>query len=119
MNKITNTKITFLTDLPPRLVTYKSGKYLYQNLFSFEDKQIKYFIENLQDNTIFLIFPFITITKNANDPYLRLSNQYLVTKQSNSELIQNYLLDQWEYSEWNIGDTSQYYLFFKLKTKKK
>jgi hypothetical protein len=51
-------------------------------------------LSKIQDNNIFLIFPFVTASTNLKDPYLRLSEPFLVTNQSNSYLITNFLIDQ-------------------------
>jgi hypothetical protein len=87
MKNLTQTHISFLSTINRNFEVDKSGKYHYLNLYKIELKNIAYFINKIKDDEIILIFPFITTTESPTDPYLRLSDQFLVTNKSNPELI--------------------------------
>jgi hypothetical protein len=115
MNNITNTYITFLSEIDKNLEIDKSEKYKFLNLYSWRIEIITIFINNIRDNDIFLIFPFITTTKRTDDPYLRLSNQFLVTNKSNPKLISDFLEKQWNKSDFMLSNESQCWLYIKYK----
>jgi hypothetical protein len=58
-----------------------------------------------------LILPIVTTTRRPGDAYLRLSDQFLVNKHSNIELICDFLENQWTYSGFDIEDNKSPYLF--------
>jgi hypothetical protein len=55
---------------------------------------IDLFIESIPENQILLIFPFITTSRKPEDSYLRLSNQFLINRNSNPKLIKDFLEEQ-------------------------
>jgi tRNA uridine 5-carbamoylmethylation protein Kti12 len=91
MKNLSQQNITFLSDIDKKFEIDKSQKYNYFNIYDYSVNHITNFIEQIDENEILLIFPFITTTKDLNDPYLRLSNQFLVNNQSNPILISKYL----------------------------
>lgn len=94
MKNITQNNITFLSDIDKKFEINKSEKYYYFNVFNYTPDHIYNFISQIRDNEIILIFPFLTTTEDLKDPYLRLSNQFLVNNQSNPALIARFLEDQ-------------------------
>ena len=50
-----------------------------------------YFIGQIKDEKIFSVFPLVSTTGNPCDPYLRLSNHFLITNRSNPKLILDYI----------------------------
>lgn len=115
MKNITKTHISFLSTIDKNLQIDKSKKYYYFNLYSWRLEIITRFISEIKDNDIYLIFPFITTTKRPNDAYLRLSDQFLVTNESNPKLISDYLESQWNYSGFEFSEDTQAWLYFKYK----
>jgi hypothetical protein len=114
MNNITQQNITFLSDIDQNFEIDKSEKYYYFNLGQNDIDKIRFFISNIRGNDIFLIFPFITTTRNPKDPYLRLSDQFIVTNQSNPKLISDYLDDKYTNCDFYV-ETTPAYLYFKYK----
>jgi hypothetical protein len=94
INNFTQTKISFLSTIDRNLKINKSRKYHYSHFNSLSLLVITSYIHQIKDDDILLIFPFITTTKRASDPYLRLSEPFLVTNQSNPILILEFLSDQ-------------------------
>jgi hypothetical protein len=64
---------------------------------------------------LFLILPFLTTSEDLKDPYLRLSNQFLVDNQSNPAMISRYLEDQWTNCDFYNESDNQIFLIFKYK----
>lgn len=60
-------------------------------MFDIDLNNIKNFISNLDDDKIYTIIPFISFNARYDEPYTVLSQQILVTKQSNPVLIGNYI----------------------------
>lgn len=115
MKNLTQQTITFLSDIDKKFSIDKSEKYYYLNMYNYDVNHITRFINNIGENDIYLIFPFISTTKDLNDPYLRLSNQFLVNDQSNPILISKYLEYRWVNSDFNNCEGSQAFLYFKFK----
>jgi len=44
---------------------------------------IVYFLSNIKDNEIYTVFPFLSSSGLTKDPYLRLSDHFLITKEMN------------------------------------
>lgn len=74
------------------------------------------FIKHIPPNQDVLIFPFITASKKKKpeDSYLRLSNQFLVNRDSNAKLISDFLDNQWIYSDFSSDKILC--LYFKYKS---
>ena len=109
----TTTKIDFLNDIDKSIqIDNKSEKYFYLKITNWDLYIINLFIEGIPDNHIFTVFPFITTSGYLKDPYLRLSDHFLVTNQSNAELISEFLNKQWNNTDFN---TDKGVTFFKLK----
>jgi hypothetical protein len=115
MKNLSQQNITFLSDIDKKFEIDKSQKYNYFNIYDYSVNHITNFIEQIDENEILLIFPFITTTKDLNDPYLRLSNQFLVNNQSNPILISKYLEYRWNTSDFSVNTDSQAFLIFKYK----
>jgi hypothetical protein len=115
INNLSRYEISFLSTIDKKFSLNKSSRYKYLHLDSWNLFQICMLLSKIQDNNIFLIFPFVTASTNLKDPYLRLSEPFLVTNQSNSYLITNFLIDQWNNSNFEVlGDNR---CWFNLKYK--
>jgi hypothetical protein len=102
MPNLTIKNITFLSDINKSYYVDKTEKYYYFRLNNLDVDNINNFIINIKDNQSYLIFPFITTTQNPDDPYLRLSNQFLINNQSNANLISKFLENQWAKSDFDL-----------------
>lgn len=115
MNKITQHQITFLSDIDRKFTIDKSEKYYYYKLNNFNAENVLNFLLQIKDNEIYLVFPFLTTSYFATDPFLRLSSQFLVTNQSNHKLIAEFLEHQWDNSSFIIEEGNSAFLYFKHK----
>jgi hypothetical protein len=115
MKNLTQTHISFLSTINRNFEVDKSEKYQYWNLYKIELKNWAYFISKIKEDEIILVFPFITTTERPTDPYLRLSDQFLVTNKSNPELITEYLNSQWINCDFDIVENRDYWLYIKYK----
>lgn len=108
--------ISFLIDFDKTINIDKSSKAYYHKIFTIDLELIAKFIEELNENEIYLINPLISIYCRYNDPYLALSRQFLVSNQSNPILITNFLINRLGIArndfESNLCD---YFLIFKYK----
>lgn len=116
---ISTERVTFLVDISKNIEVNKIGKSYYQKMFKINLDRIKIFINNIEDNKIYLINPFISVKCSIDTPYLNLSRQFLLTNKSHPELIFNFLneqidiwLNDFDIEEINGG---HYFLVFKFK----
>lgn len=117
LNKYISTDcITFLIDIDKVINIEKNGKYYYDKSFKIELENINNFLNNLEDDEVYLINPLISINCKYNDPYLTLSRQFLVTNQSKPKLITNFIINMFNKAkkEFNF-DVDNFYLLLKYK----
>ena len=116
---ITTNDITFLLDIDKSININKKGKSYYSKSFKIEYENIKNFILNLNDNEIYLINSFITVSCKLARPSLNLSRQFLLTNQSNPSLVTNFLQKQFKFGLFDFGiediNEGNYWLVFKYK----
>jgi hypothetical protein len=113
---ISTNNMTFLTDIDKSINVDKRGKAYYFKMFKIELDYITNFISNLEKNEIYLINPIISVNAHSSDPYLTLSRQFLLTDNSNPNLIYNYLSDQEEIANSDfVFEEGPYFLIFKYK----
>jgi hypothetical protein len=103
---ISTNEISFLNNL---IQIDKSGKIYYFKMFRIEFNEINNFINNLNDNEIYLVSPIISINCRSIDPYITLSDKFLVSNNSNPILINDYLIDQLEIARNNFNFYDSYY----------
>ena len=111
-NNFTSYKIDFLNHIDKNLSIDKSQKFFYLKIYNWKISHITLFLNKIKDNEIYTVFPFITTSGLQDDPYLRLSDHFLVTNKSNPELISNFLNDQWSKTDFT---TENGILYFKIK----
>jgi hypothetical protein len=88
---ISKNNITFLVDIDKSINVNKFGKSYYQKFFRIDLDLIKNFINIIEDNKIFLVFPLISVSCRIDTPYLNLSRQFLITNKSNPNLIYDFI----------------------------
>ena len=93
---ISTTDITFIKDISKQFKIDKTGEFKYFTFYNFESLMIKEFISSLDNNTLYTIIPFISITCKTDDPFLILSNQIIISKHSNYLTIINFLNAKYE-----------------------
>lgn len=92
MFEIISTKeITYLKDLDKRININKYGKYYYYKIYEFNNSNIWNFLNELDENKIYILIPFISANNRPDEPYIILSQQILITNNSNSLLISEYI----------------------------
>lgn len=115
MNNLTQTHISFPSTIDKKFQITIEKECYYLNLYSFKIENITYFISKIKNDQIYLIFPFITTTKHMGDPYLRLSNNFLVTNKSNTNLISEFLKHQWDNCDFEIKSNKDALLHIKYR----
>jgi len=94
--QLTTNEISFLVNIDRRINIDKNDKYYYYQISGINLASITNFILNIRNHDIVLVHPFISIKCRHNDPYLTLSRQFLLSNNSNSNLISEYLSYQLE-----------------------
>lgn len=115
--------ITLLCELDNKVNIIKEGRYKY-----WKNQDTKYesalhtnsvyrFLNQLDEDKLYIIIPFITINNKSNEPYIILSQQILVTNKSNALIITLYLNSKIDSSInlYEIHDLEEFYVTFKYK----
>lgn len=93
---LTTNEISFLIDFDKTININKSSKCKFHKMFKLQVESIRDFIMELDEDKIYMITPFISVNCRLNDPYLNLSRQFLISNNSNSNLIHDFLYSQLE-----------------------
>jgi hypothetical protein len=110
-------KVIFVDMIPKNININKTDKSFYFKSFLINNETITKFISGLPKNEIFLVSPFISRYDLSSDPCLLLSKQFLITSETNPNLITNYLNKQFNKSSSDLlnqiiqqrGKTLNYY----------
>lgn len=111
-------RIDFLSYIPKEILIDKKGQALYFKMEGLNINYISNFIYNIINNEVILIIPFITINNTIKDPYISLSPQFLLCKNSDPVLIYKYLSEQLNkaYEDYRIDhEDLTFNLYFKHK----
>jgi hypothetical protein len=105
---ISNRQITMLKDID------------YYYIPNMERIGIINFISKLDSNSVYIIIPIISMFGKTSDPHVILSKQFLITNNSSSIIIHdflNYKLDQAiiDFGLINLQDSNYFQLIFKYK----
>lgn len=107
-------QITFLRDIPSNIkVDMTSGwrhHYFEGSLIEISD-----FISKIGDNKIYLLIPLFASSKSLSLATLNLSEPFLVTNESNPQLIINFIMEQWNSSGFDLKGDRQITFSFKFK----
>jgi hypothetical protein len=74
--------ITLMKDLNDFFSISPRGKYKYFSTYSYDIQHLVDFLQLLDEDSIYIVIPFISKDGRLNDPSLFLSRQILVTKSS-------------------------------------
>jgi hypothetical protein len=111
MNLTTN-QITFLRDVHSSIkVDMSSGWRHYY--FDGSIEELSSFIKLIGDEKIYLLIPLFSGSNSLQTATL--SEPFLVDNKSNSALIINFVLDQWNSSGFNLREGTQITFSFKFK----
>ena len=126
MNKINLTQIkpyistkdiTFLLDFNRTIYIEKNGKSVYTKMFGISFDNIDSYISGLEFDKIYILNPFISVSSKYQDPVVCLSRPFLITNNSNSKIIHEYLHQQFItfYKQFDANMGSEYFLMFNHK----
>lgn len=114
---ISTDSITFMKDLNDFMSVSPKGKYKYFKTICFDIVEIKEFIHFLENDSIYIVIPFISNSGKLDDPLLILSRQFLVTDASNIITIRDYIWKQYTKAidDFNIDELDNYRCYFKFR----
>jgi hypothetical protein len=116
LQTISTNEITMLKDI--NNLINKKGKFGYFYVPFLEISGIIDFISKLEGNSIYTIIPLISMFAKDNDPHIILSKQILVTNNSSSKVIHEYLNLKLEFAIRDFGvtnlDNGNYYYLILL-----
>jgi hypothetical protein len=115
INNFTTTKIDFLNNIDKSISIDKSARFHYLKIYTWEASNIAYFLKHIKYNDVYTVFPFISTSGLIKDPYLRLSDPFLVNTKSNPTLIFNFIDEQWKSSGFSMKETPPISLYFEFK----
>ncbi len=107
-----------LKDLDKRININKYGKFYYYKIYEFNNSNIWNFLKDLEDNKVYTLIPFISANNNPNEPYIILSPQILITNNSKSLLLSNFIINKIidTINLYNINNLENISLIFKYKS---
>jgi hypothetical protein len=113
---ISVSEITFLKEMDNRININKFGKYCHKNL-DFGYNKIWRFLNGLDDNKIYVLIPLISRNNRPDQPYIVLSQQILVSNNSNATVITEYITSKFDemVGLYEFNDTTNLQLTFKYK----
>jgi hypothetical protein len=116
-NIFTQEYVTLMKDIENTVEIKAYDRFKYFNIWMLEINLIRLFLYNLDDESIYTIIPFVTISCKLKDPILILSKQFLVTRNSNSVTIYDFIYKQMEIAkvDFNIGEVQCYNIYFKFR----
>jgi hypothetical protein len=88
---ITTKEITYLKDLDNRIKLNKYGKFHYHKIYEYNIELVYNFIKELHSNRIYTLIPFISANNKPDEPYIILSQQILITDNTNVLLFRDFL----------------------------
>lgn len=116
-NVISTKEITFLKDLDNRIIINKNGKFSFYKCLELNIDNIWGFLQGLEDNKVYSLFPLVSANNNPDEPYILLSQSILITKMSNPLLIARFIQDKYIQATelYNIPESTQFSIIFKYK----
>lgn len=88
---ISTKEITYLKDLDKRIKLNLYGKFNYWRIYEVRNYKICQFLSELEDNKVYTLIPYISANDRTDEPFIVLSQQILITSNSNSLLINEYI----------------------------
>ena len=92
MFEIISTKeITYLKDLDKRIKLNLYGRFNYWRIYDIRNYKVWSFLNELEDNKVYTLIPYISANDRRDEPFIVLSQQILITSNSNSKLLCDYI----------------------------
>lgn len=113
---ISTKDITLLWNLDKRIEVNKYGKFNYQS-FKFDSNNIWGFLKSLEEKRIYAVIAILSKNNKVDEPFIVLSQTFLITKNSSYILISKYLYDKMNESSelYNINEIDKLSVTFKYK----
>lgn len=117
---VSNERIDYLRNLSSAIDVNVTSKYKYHQMYQINVDAIYNFILNLDDDKLYVLFPLISINGKIDNPYTTLSRQFMISRNSNHLLINNFLNEKLDFYYKEIGinsfDDDFYFLIFKYRS---
>jgi len=91
---ISTKEITYLKDLDKRIKLNKYGKFHYWRIYEITNSKIWAFLNELEDNRVYTLIPYISANDRPDEPYIVLSQQILITPNSNINLLTEFITNK-------------------------
>jgi hypothetical protein len=116
-NIISNKKITLLKELDIMIDINKTGKFNYYYISNMEIIEINNFIKRLHSESVYIIIPLISMFGKDIEPHIILSKSILLTSNSSTQRISDYLNKQLDQAiiDFGMTDLGKFKLIFKYK----
>jgi len=113
---ISTKEITYLKDLDKRIKINLYGRFNYWKISEITNSKLYQFLDNLEDGKIYTLIPYISANDRPDEPYIVLSQQILITSNSNIKLINEFINNKINntYNLYNISELEGV-LIFKFK----
>jgi len=111
-------EITFLKDLDTRISINKNGKFYYHKFLETNSSNIwRFLLFRLDKIKIYTIIPFISANNKTDEPYIILSQQFLISAKSDPILISKYINNKISdtINLYNIHNLNDFNIIFKFK----
>jgi hypothetical protein len=120
LNLISSNDITMLKDIDNNIKINKIGQFKHFYIPNMEIVGINKFISRLEPDSVYIIIPIISMFAKDNDPIIILSKQILVSNNSSSKVIHEYLDAKLEramldFGAVNLEGSNYFQLIFKYK----
>lgn len=116
-NVISTKEITYLKELDNRIIINKTGKFNFFKVVELTINNITKFLNELEDNKVYSLFPLVSANNNPDEPYILLSQSFLVTNKSDPLLIARFVHDKCMLTGklFNIPEFDEFSIIFKYK----
>ena len=112
---LTTKQITFLSHVPSDIKVDMTSGWRHHYFDGFSIGVISSFIESIGDDKIYLLIPLFSNAKSLQIATLNLSQPFLVDNKSNPDLIDEFIIDQWNSSGFNKKQDISFTFSFKFK----
>jgi hypothetical protein len=91
---ISTKSITYLRDLDMKIKINKDGKFYYSKFIEINNSNLREFLCNLEDNSIYTLIILYSKDDRTDEPYIVLTQQILITNNSMPLLIYNLIMNK-------------------------
>jgi len=119
LNNVSRESITFLKDVNKSINFPINGEFKYCVIRDLDIRLINSFVSNLLPDALYTVIPSISTTCAIDKPFLVLSRQFLVTKHSQPNIIDDFVRDQFRFAiqefKFDLENRKRWFLIFKHK----